>query len=92
VIFEPLTVGQRFLIYIDKIETDRRCTAWGVQRRRRRPQAALAAPAALKRPSGHFKSSPPAGHERAGHGGHRWKFRESMATPCDTPMKQSKYG
>jgi hypothetical protein len=30
---------------------------------------------------------PPSGSRRVGHGGLRLNFRESMATPCHTPMK-----
>jgi hypothetical protein len=32
---------------------------------------------------------PPAGHRRFGHGDPGWNFRDSMATPCHTPMATS---
>jgi hypothetical protein len=35
---------------------------------------------------GHFRGGPPTRRRRVGHGGPARKFRESMATPCHTPM------
>jgi hypothetical protein len=35
---------------------------------------------------GCFKGVPPTGHRRVGDDGPKWYFRESMATPCHTPM------
>jgi hypothetical protein len=35
---------------------------------------------------GQFRGGPLAGNWRVGHGGPWWNFRESIATPCHTPM------
>jgi hypothetical protein len=36
--------------------------------------------------NGRFRGGPSAGHRRVGHRKRRWNYRESMATPCHTPM------
>jgi hypothetical protein len=62
-------------------------TAWGVQRGGRRPQAAcLASGPPVKQLLDRFMGCPTIGCRRVGHGRPGWNFRESMATPCHTPM------
>jgi hypothetical protein len=66
-------------------------TAWSAQRVRKRPQATCPEGGPLLiRPIGHFRGGPLAGRRRVGHGGLGWNFRESMATPCHTPMNAIK--
>jgi hypothetical protein len=64
-----------------------RRTASDVQKGRGGPKDARPAGGSpLKLPYGHFRTGLPAGCRRVGHGGPHWYSRESMATPCLTPM------
>jgi hypothetical protein len=59
---------------------------------RKRPQAARKAGGpSLKHPYGRFRArgGPTAGLRRVWHGGPKWNFKESMATPCPTPITMS---
>jgi hypothetical protein len=59
----------------DLVQAQHKPTAWGVQK----------GPKTV-RP---FQGSPACRVWRVGYGGYGWNFRESMATPCQTPMRHS---
>ena len=65
--------------------------AWGIQGGRRLPQ--VAHPELREAKSDmtlrSFKGWPPAGCRRVVHGGPLQYFRESMASPCPTPLIES---